>query len=101
MLEYDTVMVKKADLENLISKVDRLQREFDEYRAISNIRNKIDALAKGNMLNAPAICKILNWSTRTFYRRVEAGEFPAVLDGARYKIEVDEFFKWYKENYLS
>lgn len=100
-MEYEQVLVNRADLENLIARVEKLQNDFEEYKSQSFIRNKIEAHAKGGMLSASGVCKIMDWSTRTFYRRVEAGEFPATLEnGTRWKIGVDDFLKWYKESFV-
>ncbi|MFW5753506.1 MAG: helix-turn-helix domain-containing protein [Marinilabiliaceae bacterium] len=99
-IETDSVIVSKADLNTLLSRIDEIQEEMKEIRAQNRLRNRVEALAKGSTLDAPAICKLLNWSRRTFYRRAESGTIPVSQEGGnRYKISVDNFLKWYKENY--
>jgi excisionase family DNA binding protein len=99
-LETETVMVNRADLETFISRLSEVEEAVHEIQTSTAIRHRVEANAKGNMLNAAAVCRILNWSRRTFYRRVDAGEIPVILEGGgHWQIGVDEFMEWYEKNY--
>lgn len=98
-LETESVIVDKADLQTYLTRLQELEQAIEDMQTNTSLRQKVEALAKGNVLKASGICKILDWSTRTFYRRVEAGVIPVSVDGTgRYFIDVDEFIKWYNEN---
>jgi predicted DNA-binding transcriptional regulator AlpA len=100
-ISTETVMVKQADLQELISRLARVEAVVEEIETDTTLRQRVDALSKNGMLSASAICKLVNWSTRTFYRRVEAGTIPITLEnGTRYKMSVDNFVEWYKENFV-
>lgn len=97
----EEILVKKADLQHLITRLSEVEEVIEEMKTNSTLLQRIDALSENGMLGASAICKLVNWSTRTFYRRVEAGTIPVTLEGGtRYKMSVDDFLKWYKENFV-
>jgi len=99
-IQTDAVIVSKADLNTLLSRIDEIQEEMKEIRQQNQLRQRVEALAKGNTIDAPAICKILNWSRRTFYRRVMDGTIPVSQEGGnRYKMSVENFLKWYEQNF--
>ncbi len=96
------IVIRKADLQSVLSRLKRLETEIQEIKTERTIDYRIDALQKNGFLSAAAICRLVGWSYRTFHRRVRAGAIPVTLEGGtRYKMSVDEFKKWYKENFIT
>lgn len=93
------VVVKKAQLDGLIHRLDRLEKIVASSQEETLFQERVNELANGGMLETAAICELMGWSRRTFSRRLNAGEIPIVQDGRKYKMSVKDFIKWHHKNY--
>ena len=93
------VVVDKVELTHLLSRIETLEAIVLQDKEDTIFQDKVQALSKGGMIDTNAICTLMGWSRRTFSRRLNQGILPVIQDGRKYKMRVDDFLKWHRENY--
>jgi len=96
-LKDEEVVVKKADLDAIVSELRTLRESINNLVVTA----KLDTLCSGEFVTGKALRKIFGWSASTFQRRLHNDEnpLPMTKDGREYKMTREDFLKYYKENY--
>ena len=95
----DFVMIKRADLETLLRRIDEVEQLVQKYKHASVMADRAMLLSRGGMLSSADVCKLMNWSTSTLHRRLRDGNIIMTKVGSSYKIDIDDFFEWYNQNF--
>lgn len=98
-IQNNVVLVERVALEQLIQRVEKLEKQLITGGVDSHFRKLVESYATGGVLTAKSVGAIMNWSPRTMYRRREDGTIPFIQDGKRYVITVDDFLMWHSKNY--
>lgn len=95
IINESMIVVDRKQMNDLLEEM----RAIRDQKSFLTIQEKAVLLSKGGTLKVPAICKLLNMSTRTLRRRLEKGDIPMVKDGRDFHMDVEKFLDWYKINF--
>ncbi len=95
----EMVVVERAYLERIVTRLEEIEEMVNNTHQSNTFVNRCMAMARGGMLTASSVCKLCGWSRSTLTRKLASGSIIMTRDGKAYKIDVDDFVKWYQANY--